>query len=153
MAGGETAGRPARYRKRQDGGDDVANRIKAINAYRPRIKLGMTVKTEELVEYVANRTGLNRGEILLVLTELHEAIAHYNRLGRGVRLEGLGTYLPNVRLDGSFDVQHRLDPRLKGLLNEEGFAARIANRRHAGKTADELVALWNEEHPDDPVTD
>jgi hypothetical protein len=46
-----------------------------------------------------------------------------------------------MRLDGSLDAQHRLDPAIrKGL-----------NRKHIGKTADELVVLWNAEHPDDAV--
>jgi hypothetical protein len=55
-------------------------------------------------------------------------------------------------LDGGFDVQHRLDPAIKDGLNAPGtFTGSITNRQHIGKTADELVALWNAEHPDDPV--
>jgi len=37
-------------------------------------------------------------------------------------------------------------------LNAPGdFRGEIGNRDMIGKTADELVARWNEEHPDDPV--
>jgi hypothetical protein len=31
------------------------------------------------------------------------------------------------------------------------FFSEILNRRNIGKTPDELVELWNVEHPDDPV--
>lgn len=44
-----------------------------------------------------------------MLAEIYDAIVFFNRSGYGVKLEGLGTYLPNIRLNGTLDVQHRLD--------------------------------------------
>ena len=32
-------------------------------------------------------------------------------------------------------------------------ADKVANRANMTKSTDELLAQWNEEHPDDPVTD
>lgn len=129
----------------------MASRIKAINAYRPRIKLGPTVQFDELVAHIANRTSLNTGGIIMVLMELRDAVIFFNREGRGVKLEGLGTYLPNIQLDGAFDVQHRLNRDIKRALNTREFWGTILNRGNVGKTPDELVAQWNAEHPDDPV--
>ncbi len=130
----------------------MASRIKAINAFRPRIDLGPTVQKQELVRYIADRTGLNEGEVDVVLKELRDAIVFFHRQGRGVRLEGLGTYLPNIDLSGAFDVQHRLDPEIRKALNVPGtFTGAILNRENIGKSPDELVAMWNEAHPDDPV--
>jgi len=40
--------------------------------------------------------------------------------------------------------------RLK-CYNQREFGGTIMNRKNIGKSADELVALWNETHPDDPV--
>lgn len=128
----------------------MAKKIEALGAYRPRIDLGRTVQQDELVEYLAGRTGLNEGTLSLVLYELRDALIHYHRRGRGVKLNGIGTYLPNIKLDGTFDVQHRLDWDTKNALNEPGsFRGTIQNREHIGKTVDELVTLWNAEHPDD----
>jgi hypothetical protein len=129
----------------------MASRIKAINAYRPRLELGRTVQFDELVAHMASRTGINESEVIMALTELRDAVIFFNRSGRGVKLEGLGTYLPNVQLDGTFDVEHRLDRGIKKALNAHGFTGTILNRKNIGKTPDELVALWNVEHPDDPV--
>jgi len=130
----------------------MASRIKAINAYRPKIDLGSTVQLPELVAYIADRTGLNEGEVTIVLKELRDAIIFFNRQGQGVKLEGLGTYLPNIGLDGTFDVSHRLDREIKNALNAPGaFSGDIINAENIGKTPDELVAMWNEAHPDDPV--
>ncbi len=131
----------------------MASRIKAIQAYRPRIKIERTVHTDELVEYISSRTGYDKGDVIHMLTLLHNAIVSFNRYGQGVKLEELGTYLPNIRLDGTFDVQHRLDWGLRRDLNSGNFRGKIINRRNIGKTADELVAQWNVDHPKDPVPD
>ncbi len=130
----------------------MANRIKAINALRPRLKLGPTVQFRELTALLSSRTGLHSSEVLNVLLELRDAVAFYHHTGRGVKLDGLGTYLPNIGLDGTFNVEHRLDRELKARLNEpRTYVGTISNRRNIGKTAAELVALWNELHPEDPV--
>lgn len=51
------------------------------------------------------------------------------RAGRGVKLEGLGSYLPKIALDGTFDVSHRLDRAIKNALNAPGtFTGNIKNR-------------------------
>ena len=129
----------------------MTHRIRAIQAGRPRVQPARTVQTDELVTYIAQHTGYNAGDILHMLAEFHDAVVHFNRYGSGVRLEGLGIYMPNIRLDGTFDVQHRMAPTLKRDLNRGAFRGEIVNRENIGKTADELVDLWNEGHPDDPV--
>ena len=129
----------------------MTSRIRAIQAYRPRVKIERTVQMKEVVGYIAGRTGFNTGEILGVLAELRDAIVFFNQDGYGVKLEMLGTFLPNIRLDGTFDVQYRLDKSLRNGLNQDEFHGTILNRGNIGKTAAELVAQWNEEHPDDPV--
>ncbi len=130
----------------------MAKKIEALGAYRPRIERGPTVQREELVEYLSSRTGINEGLLIFVLQEVRDAIIAYNRHGRGVKLDGLGTYLPNIKLDGTLNVEHRLDRGIKEALNESRrFAGSIENREHVGKSVEELVALWNAEHPDDPI--
>ncbi len=129
----------------------MASRIAALNHYRPMIDYRETVDWREASGYIAMRTGLNRSEIIMVLMELQAAILHYNGRGHGVKLEGLGTYLPNINYQGEFDVAHRLDRELKRALNAGNFSGRILNKKHIGKSSDEIVALWNSEHPDDPV--
>ena len=130
----------------------MANRIMAINTYRPRINLRPTVKLPALVGYISSRTGLSEGEVRIVLEELSDAITFFNRQGQGVKLVKLGTYLPKIALDGKFGVSHRLDAAIRNDLNAPGsFSGEIVNRQNIGKTADDLVAQWDAEHPEDPV--
>ena len=130
----------------------MTSRIKAINAYMPRIELGRRAEMDELIDLIAARTGLNEGEVRQVLLEMRDAVLFYNLQGRGVKLEGLGTYTPIIQLDGDFKVGHRADVALKKGLNAPGeFRGDIENSENIGKTGDDLVAMWNEDHPDDPV--
>jgi hypothetical protein len=130
----------------------MASKIQAVGAYCPRIKLGKTASLEQLVKYIADRTGLNEGTISIVLKELRDAIIFFALQGRGAKIDGLGTYLPKIKLDGRFDVSHRLDTTIRNGLNTPGaFSGEVANRDNIGKTTDDLVALWNEAHPDDPA--
>ena len=130
----------------------MAIKITAINAYRPRVEAGNTVQKQELVRQLARATGLNEGSADLVIKELRDIIIENLRVGRGVKVEGLGTWLPNIDLAGVFDVQYRMDSFLKSALNVAGiFTGNIINRENIGKTSEELVAKWNEDHPDDQV--
>ncbi len=129
----------------------MASRIKAIKALRPKIELDRTIQMEELIRFIAGRSGLNSGGIRQVLIEVHNTIVFFNSYGQGVKVKGLGSYLPNIRLDGTIDIEHRQDPHLKRDLNQRKFDGTIMNRKNIGQAADELVALWNETHPNDPV--
>jgi len=129
----------------------MASRISALNRYRPQIQYGDTADWRELAAYLESISTLSKADIIAVLTGLQEAVIYFNRRGRGVKLEGLGTYLPNINYRGELDVAHRLDKRLKRALNDGSFAGKIRNRKNIGKSAAEVIALWNAEHPDDPV--
>lgn len=130
----------------------MASRIQAINAYRPKIELGPRVETEEFSNYVSSRTGLNESEVREVLYECRDGTAFFNKQARPVHLIGMGTYSPGLKLNGEFTVNHRADIYVKKQLNLDGeFRGVIINREHIGMTSEELVALWNQEHPDDPI--
>jgi len=130
----------------------MASKIVAINAFRPRVDCGNTVQKHELIRQLSRATGLTEGSQDLSMKELRDMIIENLRAGRGVKVEGLGTWLPNIDLEGGFDVHYRVDPFLKNAINMPGtFVGNIINRENIGKTADELVALWNEAHPEDLV--
>jgi hypothetical protein len=129
----------------------MASRIQALNHYRPQIEYEETVGWREVAELLESISTLSKSDIISALTGLQDAVLFFNRQGRGVKLEGLGTYLPNINYRGEFDVAHRLDKRLKQKLNDGSFSGKIRNKKNIGKTVEEIVAMWNAEHPDDPV--
>jgi hypothetical protein len=70
--------------------------------------------------------------------------------GRRVRTGG-ATYYLSIDLEGKFAVKVRPDKRITRAANQEkAFRGRIANAENV-KSSDDLVAMWNEDHPDDLV--
>lgn len=130
----------------------MAHRIKAINAYRPRIEQGNTVQKPELVRALSRATGLVEGSIDHSMKELRDQLIEYCRSGRAVKVEGLGTWTPTIALDGTLDIQYRPDAAFSYGLNIPGiFSGTIVNREFIGKTSDELVTKWNDDNPGDLV--
>jgi hypothetical protein len=71
--------------------------------------------------------------------------------GRRVRTGG-ATYSLSIDLQGKLSVKVQVDSRITHAANQEkAFRGRIANAENIGKAGDDLVAMWNEEHPDDPL--
>ena len=131
----------------------MASKIKAIGALRPRVELGETVQKDELVRYIARVTNLSEGQIDLVIKEIRDAIIFFNLSGRGIKIDGLGTFAPKMDLNGRLSTQYTADIRIKKEINSPGaFLGKIANRDNIGKTGDDLVAQWNLANPGDPVT-
>lgn len=130
----------------------MAKLIQAITTYGPRLKLGRTADTDELVDFIARSTGLNESGVRQVLLELRDAAIFFNRQGRAVKLEGLGIYSPSIDLSGKVKIGHRADNALTKALNNGGaFRGEIVNRENIGKSSSDLAALWNAAHPDDPI--
>jgi hypothetical protein len=130
----------------------MAARVTALRKYRPELKLMSTMQTPEMVEHIAQRTGLNEGEIRFVVCELRDTLLMATHRGQAVKIEGLGTFTPTLRLDGRCDLLFRTEPDLrKQLNNKTKLYGKILNKGNIGKSSAELVALWNQEHPEDPV--
>jgi len=131
----------------------MAYKIEAINAYRPRIEQGNTVQKAELIRGLSHATSLVEGSVSLTLGELKFNILEYLLSGRAVKVDGLGTWAPNISLDGKLSIQYRPDLGFDYELNKPGaFTGTIANREYIGRTSEELVTKWNEENPEDIVT-
>ena len=130
----------------------MAKKITAIRRYQPEIKREPTRQTRQVVEDVARHTGLNEGQLRFVVYELRDAILAAHRQGQAVKIDDFGTFTPVIRIGGDLDILFRPDPDLlRELNNRTKFHAKILNKASIGKSADDLVARWNAEHPEDPV--
>jgi hypothetical protein len=130
----------------------MAVKLKAINTYRPKIERAEVAENIEITDQIAGRTGLTRGQVALVLDELHESIIHFARSGRSVKIDGLGLYYAKISLAGDYRISHIPANSLHRKMNiKETFTGTLINKNNVGKTPEELVELWNQEHPDDLV--
>ena len=130
----------------------MAPRIKAVNAYRPKIEQGNTVQKPELIRAVSRATSLVEGSVDQAIKEVRDQLIEFCRAGRAVKVDGLGTFTPTIDLEGKFAISFRADPALNYGMNMPGtFSGTILNRSNIGKTSDDLVSMWNTEYPDDQV--
>ena len=110
------------------------------------------VGNDDLVTFIARSTGLNESGVSQVLLEMRDAVIFFNLRGESVKLAGLGVYTPSIDLQGKIKVAHRADNALIDALNmNRAFTGSVKNSANIGKTGDELVAMWNADHPEDPV--
>jgi hypothetical protein len=130
----------------------MAKFLQAFRAYGPRIDLNPTAQLDTVAAWMTARTGLNEGEILMVLHEISEAIVYFNRRGTPVKLEAVGTFTPTVDRHGTFRVRFRADSQLKRRLNApDAFDGVLVNQDHIDLDDADYKALWDAEHPDDPL--
>lgn len=132
----------------------MAKKLKALRQYSPRVKQATPVPMSEFVGLIAMRTNLNKGIIKHMLSELHDCLLIYLRIGRPVKLDELGHFSTGMDKDGVLRVNFRPDKELINELNHEGmFDVGILNKNMLGKGLEDYIARWNEEHPDDPIED
>ncbi|MCX6584409.1 MAG: hypothetical protein NT166_29925 [Candidatus Aminicenantes bacterium] len=130
----------------------MAQLIHALKAYAPRLKISSRASMNQVVNFITGRTGLNRGTISMVLYELQDTLLYFHLTGRSVKLDGLGCYTPFIDTKGNIDVTNRLPAEFKAALNKpHAYEGDIINRDMIGKTSQEIIARWNEEHPDDKI--
>ena len=129
----------------------MASRIRAIKAMQASIEAERTAEMRDLVEFMQRRTGLNAGEAWQVLMEFRDALIFFAQHGQALKLPEIGTFTPTLRTDGDFHITFRPAVELQNAINSRNFYGTLRNKSNRGKSADELVALWNELHPEDPV--
>jgi nucleoid DNA-binding protein len=101
---------------------------------------------------MSSRTGLNKSEVMMVIQELNEAISFFNGQGTPVKLPDIGTFSPSIKTDGTFKINFRTDNALKNHINTPGaYTGRMNNKGNIGLTNEEYKALWDADHPGDPL--
>jgi hypothetical protein len=130
----------------------MATKIEAVTAHRPRIELGEAAEPGRFMELVTQRTTLSSGVVKNVQESEVETLIGLLLEGRPVHT-GVAIYTPSIDLDGDIEIKVKVDRRITSAVNAQGaFRGRIANAANIGKKANDLVALWNADHPEDPVT-
>jgi hypothetical protein len=116
-----------------------------VNPLLPRIILKKPLDLSVLIEYLEDRSGLNKGDVLAVLSHLEDALAFFLKDGYPMRLPGIGSFSPTIRLDGRINIKFRPEKKLNNKLNtKNAFHGTIKNKKNIGKSIDELKQLLDE---------
>jgi len=128
----------------------MAKKIQVWAAYGPKISLGDTMTQDDIIENIVAATNQSKGSVLAVLAELDVQVEAGLKAGRIVRLPNGTRYEPIGKNDGSIDIGVRVSGELDKKVNA-GFRGTWLNSQNIGKTEAEMIALWNEEHPEDLI--
>ena len=129
----------------------MAKLIQAIATYGPRIQLMEAVLPRRFMELITYRTTLSTGVVKNVQESEVETLIGLLMEGRPVHT-GVAIFTPVIDSKGNLSVSVRVDKRIISALNAPGaFTGRISNSTNIGRTSEEIAALWNQGHPDNPV--
>jgi hypothetical protein len=100
---------------------------------------------------ITQRTTLSVGVVKNVQESEVETLIGLLKEGRSVRT-GVATFRPTIDAQGNLSVSVRVDKRITAALNVPGaFSGKVTNSANVGKTTDEIVHIWNQEHPEDMI--
>ena len=128
----------------------MAKKIQAWAAYGPKIALGDPMTANDIIENIVAATNQSKGSVLAVLAELDVQLEAGLKAGRIVRLPNGTHFQPIGKKDGSINIGVRVSPDLDKKVNA-GFRGKWANAENKGKSEDEIIALWNADHPADLI--
>lgn len=130
----------------------MAKLVQAVNIYGPKVDHKPTAQLDKISEWISMRTGLNKSDVLMAFTEISDAILFYNKDGEPVKILGVGTFTPYINREGTFRVNFRADMALKNGINTPGgFQGELMNKERIGLSDEDYKALWDADHPDDPL--
>ena len=132
----------------------MATTIQAVTRYRARLISKRTIGLDKLGAWMENSSLVNTSVFKHVLDALFRALVRALLRGDAVLLPGFLHFSLELRSDGQMHVVVRPGKRLHRAVNRlPEYEGTIRNRDNIGCSATELVALWNADHPDDPVLD
>lgn len=128
----------------------MAKKIQMWGELGPRLAPTKAVEPEDVIETLVATTNQTRGSILAVLAELDVVLENGLKNGQIVKLPNGTTFRPVGKKDGTIDIKVRFSSRLSKAINS-GKRAEWVNAGNIGKSEEEMIALWNEAHPDDLI--
>jgi len=128
----------------------MAKKIKMWHELGPRLAPATAMQAEEVIDEIVSATNQSRGSILAVLSELDVVIEKGLKAGRIVKLPNNTSFRPIGKKDGSINIALRLNPRVTQGVNTD-FRGKWVNAANIDKSEEEMVLMWNELHPEDPI--
>jgi len=128
----------------------MAKKIQAWVEFGPRLEPTEPITPEGLIERIVAATNQSRGSVKAVLDELDVQFEIAFKEGKIVQMPNGTHFKPTGKKTGKIEIDVRVNPDLVKRVNG-GFRGKWRNAENIGKGEADVIALWNEAHPDDPV--
>jgi len=130
----------------------MAKIMEAANEFGLKLELEPTAHLDQVAEWTAACIGSNKDEVLIALQEESDVILNFCKKGTPVKIPGVGTFIPSMNRSGELSINFRAETAQKNGMNiRKVYTGELKNRANAGITSDQLKALWDAAHPNDPL--
>ncbi len=132
----------------------MATMIQAVTRYRPRLVHKGTIGVDKLAARMVHSSLASESVVRHVLSDLERQVIDALQEGYSARLPGLGRFSVELSKTGVLRPYVRTDVKLRrALASPDLYGGEIHQRENIGLSAAEMAALWNAEHPEDPIVD
>lgn len=133
----------------------MSKKLPVLSQLRPKIISQNLVDLEGMSGRMSKNTTYNPQEIYSILRLYVDESNKALQAGETVKIDGLVSMTPNMKVGGEVDITLRGDRAAIAALNNPTLwtADKIANHANLSKSSDELIAMWNKDHPDDLVVE
>lgn len=133
----------------------MASKLATISRLRPKIISQGIVDLERFAERITKNTTYNKEEIYSILRLFVGEANNALQNGENVKIDDLVSIKANMKVGGEVNMSLRGDRGAVAELNNPTLwgAGKVDNFANLNKTTEELIALWNQENPDDPVVE
>jgi hypothetical protein len=128
----------------------MAKKIEAWTEFGPRLESTGPMTDKELIQQITVGSNESASSVLAVLTFMDSVLEQALKAGRIVQLPNGTHFRPIGKKDGSIEISVRVNPDIVKNVNN-GFLGKWQNAENIGKSEEEIIALWNAAHPDDPI--
>ena len=128
----------------------MANKLQAWVEFGPRLEPTDPITSEGMIERIVAASNQSRGSVKAILDELDVQMEIALKEGHIVQLPNGTHYKPTGHKDGRIDINVRVNPRIVKNLNAH-FRGQWRNAENIGKSEAEIIALWNQAHPEDLI--
>lgn len=128
----------------------MAKKIEAWTEFGPRLEPTGPMTEKELIQQITVGSNESASSVLAVLTFMDSVLEQALKAGRIVQLPNGTHFRPIGKKDGSIEISVRVNPDLVKNVNVD-FLGKWQNADNIGKTEEQIIALWNAAHPDDPI--
>jgi hypothetical protein len=131
----------------------MAKKLPVVNQLRPKIISQDLVDLEKISGRMSKNTTYNSQEIYSILRLYVDESSKALKAGETVKIDGLVSMTPNMKVGGEVDIALRNDRGLIAELNNPTLwtADKVSNHANLSKSSEELIGMWNTDHPDDQV--
>jgi hypothetical protein len=129
----------------------MAHKIQAWREFGPRLVAIVPMEVKEFINRLTRGVNQTKGTTISYMAEMDDILVETLCTGRTAKLPNGWTVRAIGKKDGTVDIKVSVGKEMLERVNRD-FVGQWHNAQNFNKNEAEIVALWNEAHPEDPIS-